>query len=522
MRSARVVITVAALVAAVLPAKASAAEFAAECGSPDGPATVVVGAVACQRIHSAALGGVSAFSYYVPPACVGQRCPVLFNMHGTGGSYQSQLGPVGGPPNGWVAAETSGPDVDPWTVADPWNHSDIAGWVPHPEIDFVMIAPHNMTVPGGYGPASNDGFWSDWNPKYARDGAQPKYDTPPPRFDTHVVGEVLPWVEAHLPVGTTREYRAITGFSQGGLGALEVGLHHPDLFSMITALSGASIPLAYMPGAATMRSVTPAVGAPAPLPYTPLPGVVPAVYPGRNSDADPTGTNWILTGLRAPFFGYGDPVEDEAYWRGNVTQDLAANARAWAGTTQSMPIDLYDGDAIPRRMNDDTGAAWIEAFAKYIVGVQRVAFDSEEVAYTFRTRPGTHQGLYVRPFTRYWLERLYANVRHPDGGGTPPPAPDRFDFRSIFAHFQVWGWDVAVDREPVEFLTLRDTGCKSVTLQGSGIATVTVPEGCGTGVAGSRTFTVDLGPSYATDEHAMASYTGAYNAATTVHLEPIA
>jgi len=42
-----------------------------------------------------------------------------------------------------------------------------------------------------------------------------------------------------------------------------------------------------------------------------------------------------------------------------------------------------------------------------------------------------------------------------------------------------------------------------------------------TGLNGSSTFPVDLGPSMPTDEHAMASYTGLYNRATTVDLEPL-
>jgi hypothetical protein len=88
---------------------------------------------------------------------------------------------------------TSGPAADAETVADPWDYADPTHWIAKPAMDMVIVTPHNKTVPGGYGPTTDtDGFWSDWNPRYAAGGAQPVYDTLPPRFDAMVVDEIMP------------------------------------------------------------------------------------------------------------------------------------------------------------------------------------------------------------------------------------------------------------------------------------------------------------------------------------------
>ena len=59
----------------------------------------------------------------------------------------------------------------------------------------------------------------------------------------------------------------------------------------------------------------------------------------------------------------------------------------------------------------------------------------------------------------------------------------------------MWGWRFAVDRPVDEFLNLTDVSCDGLTLRGTGVVTVTVPESCATGQGGSRVVTVDLGPS---------------------------
>ncbi|MGH7896759.1 MAG: hypothetical protein ACREQQ_02340 [Candidatus Binatia bacterium] len=55
-----------------------------------------------------------------------------------------------------------------------------------------------------------------------------------------------------------------------------------------------------------------------------------------------------------------------------------------------------------------------------------------------------------------FTEEHYARLAHADGTGRPLGSPDVFDYRSIANDFSIWGWSFHVEREPVEFLNLRD------------------------------------------------------------------
>jgi hypothetical protein len=129
------------------------------------------------------------------------------------------------------------------------------------------------------------------------------------------------------------------------------------------------------------------------------------------------------------------------------------------------------------------------------------------------------------------MEAQYDRVRHWDGTGSPAPAASVFDYRTVSTAFEVWGWRYAVDREPVEFLTLRGVTCLGLTLQGTGAVTVEVPAACGTGfdpdgprgpAPASASFTVDLGDTYPIDEPLGLGALPVYGAVRTVELVPLA
>jgi hypothetical protein len=140
---------------------------------------------------------------------------------------------------------------------------------------------------------------------------------------------------------------------------------------------------------------------------------------------------------------------------------------------------------------------------------------------TFHVGPGTHSGSYSTTYHREQLEGQDVHVRHWDGGGAPAADPVVFDYRTRAADFSIWGWDVSVDREPVEMLNLRDVSCSAITLQGTGRVAVTVPARCRTGVDGSRTFTVDLGPAQATNDPASLGSSRVYGRTATVALSSL-
>lgn len=62
-------------------------------------------------------------------------------------------------------------------------------------------------------------------------------------WERYVVGDVVPWVDAHLPTLARRSGRTIAGLSAGGFGAADIGLHAPTLFGTIESWSGYFHPL---------------------------------------------------------------------------------------------------------------------------------------------------------------------------------------------------------------------------------------------------------------------------------------
>ena len=486
------------LVLGLLSAARADAAFE-ECLAPDVTA-VTVGAVECQRVASLHLGADVPFSYFVPAACdpladPEVRCPVIFLLHGTGGSYRSMLGAKGGTSSAWAKAETHRPPRNPLTDAEPWTLQP-DGWVPAEPLPFVLVAPHNRTVPGGHGPAADmDGLWSDWNPRYAAGGDSPQYATPPPRFESHLIEELIPFIEARLPVGTSRGWRATVGHSQGGFGALKFPLQHPDMFAAVGSLSGGSLPFGRF---ARLPDLGLGIQPPVPVPYTRLPGITPLFdYPPE--------TNYLVVPSLMP--GYGDPVADHVYYQAEFPSGIASNGRAWDDGEQAIAFRLTVGDAIPRRLEDITdnpqgyaASQGYEILTNVATREMARALDVEGLGYEMLVRPGLHGAPYQAPYYRLMLEFLWRSVKHPDGSGVEVVTPDTFDFRTIRRSFTVWGWTFTVEREPVEFLNLTDVSCTGLTLRGTGIVHVTVPEACGTGLDGERTFVVDLGPAQAADE----------------------
>jgi len=140
----------------------------------------------------------------------------------------------------------------------------------------------------GFGPQPwLEGFWTDWNPRYAKGSADQRYATQAPRFADELIDELAPYVEAHFPAGSGRAYRALAGTSLGGYGSYAIGLTHPDLFANLGAVSGI-MNFLLLPG----LDPSPAGGAggvapPAALPYQPLPGPAGASAPlGQLPDAE--------------------------------------------------------------------------------------------------------------------------------------------------------------------------------------------------------------------------------------------
>lgn len=60
-----------------------------------------------------------------------------------------------------------------------------------------------------------------------------------PQWETYIITELLPWVDAQLRTIGHRYGRAIAGLSMGGYGTMSYAARHPDLFAAASAYSGA-------------------------------------------------------------------------------------------------------------------------------------------------------------------------------------------------------------------------------------------------------------------------------------------
>jgi enterochelin esterase-like enzyme len=57
-------------------------------------------------------------------------------------------------------------------------------------------------------------------------------------YETHVVNELVPWIDAHYRVLAARTHRALMGGSMGGHGACWVGFRHTDVFGAVGSIYG--------------------------------------------------------------------------------------------------------------------------------------------------------------------------------------------------------------------------------------------------------------------------------------------
>ena len=441
--------------------------------SPGQPAAVVVGTVACQELTSFTLGnGVPApFEYYVPPSCgpaARVTCPVLYLLHGFGGDYTEMLGTPGTTTSAWVQALNHAPP--PGFESAPWLYYQPSTWSPAPALNFILVAPLGQTLPGGSGPAAGlDSYWVDWNPRYAQGGDQQRYNTPPPRFEQYLTTELPDFVHKFLPAASGRAGQAIAGVSLGGYGAFKEGLQHPDLWSSMISVSGAHNFLF----APAPPPLPPAISPPIPITYSRLPALSGAVA----TAPVPSQVGTFVTALNA----FGDPAADQAYFRGNMPTDLAANG-------QGIGIDSFVNDMVPRRTEDASSTPFEVLVFPMNVDMQ-ADFKVAGVLDTFAIHQGNHSDVYRNAWFRGLEEFAFAKTENPD------PVPASFNYRTIRTQFSIWNWTFTGQRSSTEFLDLSNVSCRQLTLSGSGTWTVNPPPGCHSGP-----LKVDLGPSGPVDQ----------------------
>src|SRR5215472_5139457 len=64
-------------------------------------------------------------------------------------------------------------------------------------------------------------------------------ERPNDRYEDYIVKDLIEDVESKFPAANQREARAIAGVSMGGFGAVNLALHHPELFAFAGGISAA-------------------------------------------------------------------------------------------------------------------------------------------------------------------------------------------------------------------------------------------------------------------------------------------
>jgi S-formylglutathione hydrolase FrmB len=233
-----------------------------------------------------------------------------------------------------------------------------------------------------------------------------------PEWETWHIGQLVPWVKRSLPVRRDRGGWVVAGLSWGGFGTMSYLARHPDLFAAGFAFSGAL----------------------------------------------------DVRGLIQGRFGPG-----EVFVQGHNPTDLVDNLR------DSAAIWFRTGQGVaggPAPLDNHPVGIGLEAAVWYTNESFRLALEQEGLEYHYEAVPQAahnwwhwHDG-----FQNYaWpaMEEVFSR--------DIPEIPDDFHYRTIQPRFDIYGWDVAVERDAVEFLTLDDVDARSLTVTGSGMVTIVTP-----------------------------------------------
>jgi enterochelin esterase family protein len=69
-------------------------------------------------------------------------------------------------------------------------------------------------------------------------GSQYLDSTATGRYETHLVAEMVPWIDGRYRTLASRDHRGVMGKSSGGYGAIMLGMRHPDVFGALACHSG--------------------------------------------------------------------------------------------------------------------------------------------------------------------------------------------------------------------------------------------------------------------------------------------
>jgi enterochelin esterase-like enzyme len=175
--------------------------YSPDVGIHNSPAVATHGTLIADSMLSPALNGQRrSFLVYLPPsyrnaAAQDRRYPTLYLLHGSPGSEYD-----------WIEGGKAVQSAD--TLI---GHGEI------PELIMIFSDGNGRS-----------GQTSEWGNSY--DGKQ--------RMEDFVAFDLVRLIDQTYRTIPTPGYRAIGGFSMGGFGAMNIAVHHPDIFGSVISLAG--------------------------------------------------------------------------------------------------------------------------------------------------------------------------------------------------------------------------------------------------------------------------------------------
>jgi len=171
-------------------------------------------------------------------------------------------------------------------------------------------------------------------PYFGTIGAQNTFP-PDPSYETVILDELLPAIEAEFCTWSNRDYRAIGGISRGGFWAYSITYRHPDIFGIVGGHSSVFPDLSFVPP-----------------PYNPLdiaenssllPSAELRMYMDNGAtDSAASSQRELSDELRArsiPHTYSVNPIGDHSndYWSAHVSEYLEFYGREWARSIGELP-----------------------------------------------------------------------------------------------------------------------------------------------------------------------------------------
>lgn len=249
-----------------------------------------------------------------------------------------------------------------------------------------------------------------------------------PGWERYYLDELVPAIEKRFAIRKGRRWHAIAGLSMGGEGAMMFAIRRPGYFGSVASFSG---PLSIQ-------------------------------RPEWPQGFETQGEKYMDV--------FGDPEDNEFYWRGH-------NPTALTDNLVHTRVYTAVGDGIGR-FEDLTNAfgAIAEADLRQHGEDFAAAARKSGVDITYRRRPGIHDW-------PYWRADLADALKWDFFAPVAPESQAEWSYQTVAQRGFAWGFRYRFAEPPAQVVTLRRSGSR-ISGEGTGSVTITTP--------GKQTFSAAL------------------------------